>query len=366
MAVISLVFSGTLSGRKTNLALQRFEPFCACPGAPRTLAVDGNQIVPIGPKRRNPVVETASEHDRVDAVDQCPQPAHARDIEMKRRESSQEIQMMLAPGADVVEIIARGDRGAGQKHEDVGGGIHDPPGFPVIVDLRKYFRKTTKRARDISPSKIASMITPEPPGPGNHEPPVGRPPRPLTWLPSRGPGSPLPFNSFHSIGDDDLTLVARGLLMAVPVATKVRNALHQIVMVLRRQYLIRVWQMDIGEGSYISLSAKLDKSNPRGIHIGKYTSITFGAAILTHDYINNRHSDVYIGDNCLIGAQSIVLPGVTIGDNCIVSPLSVVARNVPAGSLVIGNPARVVESNLKTGQYGMRLCHLEGTVRSSI
>jgi len=172
----------------------------------------------------------------------------------------------------------------------------------------------------------------------------------------------LPFNSFHSIGEYDSTFVGRGFLMAVPVATKVRNALHRIVMVVRRQYLARVWQMDIGEGAYVSLSAKLDKTNPRGIHIGKYTSITFGAAILTHDYINNRHSDVYIGDNCLIGAQSIILPGVTIGDNCIVSPLSVVARDVPAGSLVIGNPARVVESNLKTGQYGMRLCHLQETV----
>jgi acetoacetyl-CoA synthetase len=176
----------------------------------------------------------------------------------------------------------------------------------------------------------------------------------------------LPFNIFHSIGDYDFATAARGSLMAAPVATKIRNALQQIAMVLYRQYLIRVWQMDIGEGAYISMSAKLDKTNPRGIHIGKYTSITFGAAILTHDYINNRHSDVYIGDNCLIGAQSIILPGVTIGDSCIVSPLSLVARNIPAGSLVIGNPARVVESNLKTGQYGMRMCHLEETVRPSM
>ena len=152
--------------------------------------------------------------------------------------------------------------------------------------------------------------------------------------------------------------------MAVPVATKVRDALRPIVMVARRQYLIRVWQMDIGEGSYISLSAKLDKTNPGGIHIGKYTTITLGATILTHDYINNRFSDVYIGDNCLIGARSIILPGVTIGDSCIVSPLSLVARSVPAGSLVSGNPARVVETNLKTGHYGMRISHLQGTVRS--
>ena len=35
--------------------------------------------------------------------------------------------------------------------------------------------------------------------------------------------------------------------------------------------------MDIGEGTSISMSAKLDKTNPRGIHIGKYTTVAGGA-----------------------------------------------------------------------------------------
>ena len=142
--------------------------------------------------------------------------------------------------------------------------------------------------------------------------------------------------------------------MAVPVATRIRDSVRNVVVALRRQYLIRVWRMDIGEGTSISLSAKLDKTNPRGIHIGKYTAVTFGAAILTHDYVNQRDRDVYIGDNCFIGAHSIILPGVTIGDNCIVSAASVVVRDIPAGSLVTGNPARIVESNVKTDRYGVR------------
>jgi len=142
--------------------------------------------------------------------------------------------------------------------------------------------------------------------------------------------------------------------MAVPVATRIRDSVRNVVVALRRQYLIRVWRMDIGEGTSISLSAKLDKTNPRGIHIGKYTAVTFGAAILTHDYVNQRDRDVYIGDNCFIGAHSIILPGVTIGDNCIVSVASVVVRDIPAGSLVAGNPARIVENNVKTDRYGVR------------
>jgi acetyltransferase-like isoleucine patch superfamily enzyme len=103
------------------------------------------------------------------------------------------------------------------------------------------------------------------------------------------------------------------------------------------------------------MSAKLDLTNPRGLHIGTYSVVTFGAAILTHDYVNNVHREVRIGDNCFIGAHSIILPGVTIGDGCIVAAGSVVARDVPAGSLVAGNPARVVEHHVQTTHYGVRV-----------
>jgi acetyltransferase-like isoleucine patch superfamily enzyme len=142
--------------------------------------------------------------------------------------------------------------------------------------------------------------------------------------------------------------------MNAPLATRIRNRLRELVLEARRQYFIRVWKMTIGEGSIISMSAKLDKTNPRGVHIGRYTVVTFGSAVLTHDYVNAVDRDVYIGDNCFIGAHSVVLPGVTIGDSCIVAAASVVARDIPPGSLVAGNPARIVEHNLQTTRYGVR------------
>jgi acetyltransferase-like isoleucine patch superfamily enzyme len=143
--------------------------------------------------------------------------------------------------------------------------------------------------------------------------------------------------------------------MAVPLATRMRERVRDLVIGVRRQYFVHVWKMDIGEGTSISMSAKLDKTNPRGIHIGTYSTVTFGAAILTHDYVNRRDRDVYIGDNCFIGAHAIILPGVTIGNHCIVAAASVVARDVPAGSLVAGNPARVVEHHVETTHYGIRV-----------
>jgi acetyltransferase-like isoleucine patch superfamily enzyme len=143
--------------------------------------------------------------------------------------------------------------------------------------------------------------------------------------------------------------------MAVPLATRIRDGLRELVLEVRRQYLVRVWKMDIGKGTAISMSAKLDKTSPHGIHIGTYTVVTFSAAILTHDYVNQLNRDVHIGNNCFIGAHAIILPGVTIGDSCIVAAASVVARDVPAGSLVAGNPARVVEHHVETTHWGVRI-----------
>ncbi len=130
-----------------------------------------------------------------------------------------------------------------------------------------------------------------------------------------------------------------------------RNLVQPSMMFLYR----RVYGMDIGRDVRISMGARLDKTNPKGVHIGDFTAITSGAAILTHDFVNRLHTDVYIGRNCFIGYGAIVLPGVRIGDSVIVTGNSVVGRDVPSNSIVMGNPARVVESNIVTGPWGIRL-----------
>jgi len=44
-----------------------------------------------------------------------------------------------------------------------------------------------------------------------------------------------------------------------------------------------------------------------------------------------------------IGANAIILPGVTIGENSVVGAGSIVTRNVPDFSVAVGNPARVIK-----------------------
>ncbi|EKO3838680.1 sugar O-acetyltransferase [Vibrio harveyi] len=51
---------------------------------------------------------------------------------------------------------------------------------------------------------------------------------------------------------------------------------------------------------------------------------------------------VHIGNNVWIGANSVVLPGVTIGENSVIGAGSVVTKDIPANVVAVGNPCRVL------------------------
>ena len=51
---------------------------------------------------------------------------------------------------------------------------------------------------------------------------------------------------------------------------------------------------------------------------------------------------IIIGDNCWIGADVTILPGVTIGSNTIIGAKSVVTKDIPDHVIAVGNPCRVM------------------------
>lgn len=51
---------------------------------------------------------------------------------------------------------------------------------------------------------------------------------------------------------------------------------------------------------------------------------------------------ITIGEDCWLGGNSIILPGVTIGKGSTVGAGSVVTKDVPPYHCVAGNPARVI------------------------
>lgn len=132
----------------------------------------------------------------------------------------------------------------------------------------------------------------------------------------------------------------------------VRTRLRDMILLVRRLYLVKIWKMDIHPFTLVSRKAVLDRTYPRGIHIDEGSAVSFDAVILSHDHIAGKHTDTRIGKFCQIGARSIVMPGVTIGDHSVVAAGAIVTKDVPPGSIVAGNPARIIRSNIMTTNWG--------------
>ncbi|WP_295004777.1 DapH/DapD/GlmU-related protein [Sulfurimonas sp.] len=52
---------------------------------------------------------------------------------------------------------------------------------------------------------------------------------------------------------------------------------------------------------------------------------------------------VHLEEGCWIGANSIILPGITIGENAVVGAGSIVTKNVPSRVVFAGNPAKLIK-----------------------
>ena len=117
--------------------------------------------------------------------------------------------------------------------------------------------------------------------------------------------------------------------------------------------LRKFYHMHLGEGVRISYKANLDKSiNPRGIYIGDNTWVLAGAFILAHDYCRALKADTHVGSRCVIGINSVIMPGITIGDQVVVAAGTVVTKDIPSHSMVAGNPARLVRTGTIVSERG--------------
>lgn len=133
---------------------------------------------------------------------------------------------------------------------------------------------------------------------------------------------------------------------------KLRNIIRLFFLYLRRIVLVHLYGMDISSTSRVSWRVYLDKTHPKGIHIGDESYIASGSMVLSHDFCRGIYADTHIGKRCFIGANVIILPGVTVGDSVVVGCGAVVTKNVPSGRIVVGNPARVIIENITTDKYG--------------
>lgn len=101
------------------------------------------------------------------------------------------------------------------------------------------------------------------------------------------------------------------------------------------------------------LHTTIDITRPCLVEIGDNLDINSNFTIMTHDfstfvfrsYFNdfvNSSGKVKIGSNIVFGRNVTILKGVTIGDNCIIGAGSIISKSIPANSVAVGSPAKVV------------------------
>jgi acetyltransferase-like isoleucine patch superfamily enzyme len=98
----------------------------------------------------------------------------------------------------------------------------------------------------------------------------------------------------------------------------------------------------------MSMGCYLDARN--GIVLGNNVYIGPRVSIISmnHD-VNNytqyiKEDPIIIGDNCWIGTNAIILPGVELGNHVVVGAGAVVTKSFKDNNLIIaGNPASVIK-----------------------
>lgn len=138
----------------------------------------------------------------------------------------------------------------------------------------------------------------------------------------------------------------------------------------KRAKLLKELFADIGEGCYIEPPLHANWGG-KHCHLGKNVYFNFNVTLVddTHIYVGDYtkfgpnvviataghpilpslreqayqyNMPVKIGKCVWLGAGVIVLPGVEIGDNCVIGAGSVVTKNIPANSVAVGNPCKVI------------------------
>ena len=138
----------------------------------------------------------------------------------------------------------------------------------------------------------------------------------------------------------------------------------------KREELLKEMFAEIGEGCYIEPPFHANWAG-KHVHFGSNVYANFNLTLVddTDIYVGDKvmfgpnvtvataghpidpelryqamqyNIPVHIGENVWIGANAVVLPGITIGDNSVIGAGSVVTKDIPPNVVAVGNPCRVL------------------------
>jgi maltose O-acetyltransferase len=148
------------------------------------------------------------------------------------------------------------------------------------------------------------------------------------------------------LGDDVVGRRLRSLMLRAMGADLSRgSSLHG------GSYLSRPTHLTMGAGSFLNRNCYLDLEER--VILGRDVTVGHGTTLVTTRHLIGSHNKrcasytaapIRVGDGAWLGANVIVLAGVTIGSGAVVAAGALVREDVPADTLVGGVPARVLRS----------------------
>lgn len=108
-------------------------------------------------------------------------------------------------------------------------------------------------------------------------------------------------------------------------------------------------------GDDISVEQNFHVTCASKVVIGRGCMISYNVGIQDSDHridnidVDYKHQklrvrEVIIGNNCFIGAGSLILAGTQLGANCVVGANSVVRGIFPSNSVIAGNPGVIIKN----------------------
>jgi len=86
-----------------------------------------------------------------------------------------------------------------------------------------------------------------------------------------------------------------------------------------------------------------------GIEIEDDVKIGYHCVLITNSTVDDKKGKIILKDNCKIGANSVIMPGVVIGENSVIGACSFVNKNIPPNEVWFGCPAKF-QRKLKEGE----------------
>lgn len=148
----------------------------------------------------------------------------------------------------------------------------------------------------------------------------------------------------------DLIFPNRRAVKLIYSLQKARNKGQKIKSVYLWNKLIKNYGLHISNGA--SIGEGLTLPHPLGIVIGMGVEIGKNSTIFQNVTIGTKHSSIdneikypKIGNNVIIYTNTVVIGDVSIGDNTIIGANSLVLENLESNSIYAGNPIKKIGTN---------------------